>query len=59
MTQRDRALGALRTADNRAGDAQVGDYSQAMALIGIGHAILDLTDLIRSLASEDTPETAL
>ena len=53
MTGRQQALDALRTADRHAGETQVGDHAAAMALIGIGYAVLDVADAIRGLGSGD------
>ena len=50
MSNREQARDALATADQNAGNSQVGDYSAAMALIGIGYAILDAADAIRDAA---------
>jgi len=47
VTNRHAALDALRDASAHAGEAQAGDYPATMALIGIGHALLDVAAATR------------
>lgn len=46
-TNRQSALDSLAHANDRGGEAQPGDYPAVMALVGIGHALLDVADAIR------------
>jgi hypothetical protein len=43
---------ALRTANDKSGEALIEDYPATMALVGIGYALLALADTIKTLVTE-------
>ncbi len=58
MTKDNRAIAeaALQTANDHAGDTRPEDYGAAMALVGIGYALLALADGVKTVIELATLE---